>query len=518
MNKHSALLLPSAFAIGLALSACLVTRTSPNADHCARADGDATCAERYGEARPHCTLPYTSEDIPCTPDDGEETYGCVVERPQLDACYVPCGGDMDVTQDDSCLEGSETETETTGTETSETETSETGPEPCEGPEDCESAEAPFCDDLSGECVGCEGVMDPDGACAELDAGVPLCVENACVQCTGEQDAACGDLTPICDVETNTCIGCSGHDECPESACNIAEGNCFDPASVVHVDGTTPCADGDGTEQDPYCDLGEALIAVPGESLIVLHPMLSNPFSYVEANTISSIVAIFGANGEVMPTVQGAGSIAALTVPGSGQLFLAGIQLSGAQLEAPGIRVNGQAWIEKSRIVNNSGGGIVVDNGGSLFLENSFVGGNVDDVDAILVVDGSAQINYSTLAGGGDLEETASALSCTPGSSVSVRNSILVAVSAGPELVCDDATVTDSALEGSLGDNLELGELVPGWFASYALGDFSLVGGMYPPAIEMAATWLDGDPATDIEGDARPTTDGMPDFAGADRIP
>jgi hypothetical protein len=28
-------------------------------------------------------------------------------------------------------------------------------------------------------------------------------------------------------------------------------------------------------------------------------------------------------------------------------------------------------------------------------------------------------------------------------------------------------------------------------------------------------WQTGDPATDIDGDARPTTDGTPDYAGAD---
>ncbi len=440
----------------------------------------------------------------------------------LTACLEPIPGHRDSAEDEvGTVDGEETSdpTETTDTETSETmdTETETGPEPCVDNQDCMDPGAPFCDDLSGECVACDGVMDPDAACAEVDPLAPLCSEGACVQCTVDDDLACGDLTPICDVEANTCIGCSEHEQCPESACNIAEGNCFDPANTVHVDGDEDCGAGDGSEVSPYCDLGEALVAAGDESLIVLHEMSTDPFRYVESNTVAVSTAILAAAGEE-PVIQGSGGSAALIVSASGQAFLGGVTISATQDNAPGVSiVTGQAWIERSRIVNNSGGGIVVDGGGSLVLENSFVGGNIDDVDAVLVIEGSAQINYSTVAGGGDFGETASALTCDPGSVISIRNSVFVAASAGPELVCDDATVTSSALEGMVEDNVALGDLDPGWFADYLSGDFSL-SDVHPPLIDTAATWLDGDPATDINGDARPTTDGASDFAGADRIP
>ncbi len=436
----------------------------------------------------------------------------------LVACPGPVTGAQEGAEDEvgtsDGRETADTGGTTTGTETSETETSETGPEPCEGPEDCESAEAPFCDDLSGECVGCEGVMDPDGACAELDAGVPLCVENACVQCTGEQDAACVDLTPICDVETNTCIGCSGHEECPASACNIAEGNCFDPASVVHVDGDNPCGAGDGSDESPYCSLSEALLDASEDPVLIVHEVVGDPLVYLESNTISISAAIFAAPGE-SPVVRGSVS-SALTVSSSGHLYVSGISIDSTAGGSVGILIQGgQTWIEKSRIVNNSGGGIVVDGGGSLVLENSFVGGNTTDVDALVVTDGSATVIYSTLAGGA---AASNALSCEAGATVDIRNSLLVSRQSEDEVVCDEAILSNNALEMDVAENTSLGEMPDtSWFVSYMSGDFSL-SGAHPEAIEMAATWLDGDPATDIEGDARPTTDGMPDFAGADRIP
>jgi hypothetical protein len=53
-----------------------------------------------------------------------------------------------------------------------------------------------------------------------------------------------------------------------------------------------------------------------------------------------------------------------------------------------------------------------------------------------------------------------------------------------------------------------------WFTGFAGGDFHL-SGTHPAALELAATWMTGDPTTDIDGDARPTMDGATDVAGAD---
>jgi len=442
----------------------------------------------------------------------------------LAACLEPGPGAQDGAEDEvGTLDGGgatedmddTSETETGATETTETETeAETGPQPCIDNDSCLQPDAPFCDDASGECVACDGVMDPDTACAEADAGAPLCIEGVCAQCTAEDDAACGEITPICDADTNTCVGCAEHEQCPDSgACNIAEGNCFDLAATVYVDGNNlDCGNADGSEANGYCSLGEALVNGGSEPLIRVYAR-DGDASYQESTSLIGTAAIFAIAGEG-PVLQGFNGNPAILVGGGGLLFLRGMVVSGSPAE--GIRVNGtQAWIEKSRIINNSGGGIVVDGGGSLVLENSFVGGNTNDVDALVVTDGSATVTYSTLAGGA---LASNALSCDPGAMVDVRNSLLVSRQSEDEVVCDEAALSNNALEMDVVGNTSLGEMPDtSWFASYMSGDFSL-SGAHPLAIEAAAIWLDGDPETDINGDARPTTDGMPDFAGADRIP
>ena len=52
---------------------------------------------------------------------------------------------------------------------------------------------------SGSCVACDGMTDPDAACAGVDPAMPVCFDGTCVACAEGQEEACGDLTPICDV-------------------------------------------------------------------------------------------------------------------------------------------------------------------------------------------------------------------------------------------------------------------------------------------------------------------------------
>ncbi len=498
-KNQGLLLLPLAFSIG-GLASCIPTITYPTPGHCYNEDGDARCAE----------LDPDGDALYCS-GCGKDPVGCVADVPS-DECYSPCGGRMTILEDDSCIEDP---IETMDTETSETMSTETetGPEACVDNQDCMDPGAPFCDDLSGECVPCDGVMDPDAACAEVDPLAPLCSEGACVQCTVDDDSACGETTPICDVDANTCLGCSEHEQCPDSACNIAEGNCFDPAQTSHVDGDNDdCGMADGTEGAPYCTIEVALASLSEEALILVHERdLETPYS--ESNSISVSIAIFAA-GQEQPVLQGNGGQPALIVAGLGSLSLRGVQISNSPAE--GLLVTGgQAWVEQSYIVNNSGGGIVVDGGGSLVLENSFVGGSINNLPAINVVDGSASLNYTSVGSGFG---ASSALRCEVGQSVAIRNSILVSAATDDELQCPSATVEDSALEMELPDNTTLGEFNTLWFTDYDAGDFSLVGGEYPIELDIAAIWQNGDPDTDINGDVRPTIDGASDFAGADRIP
>lgn len=333
-----------------------------------------------------------------------------------------------------------------------------------------------------------------------------------------QGDACGGTTPICDVVANACTGCLAHAECSESACNFLEGNCFDPATIIHVNGTTPCAGGDGSEATPYCTIGEALEVVGGEGMIVLHDMETSPFAYTESNTVQTMVALFAAPGDA-PVIQGIGGAPGITVAATGNLFMRGITIAGTQNDAQGLLVTGgAAWVEHSKIVNNGGGGIRVESSGVLMLATSFVGGDVADRNAVHVADGYVRIWSSTLAGGG---LGASALFCDDNAlNAQVRNSLLVASTDGDELACAIVYMTESALEMAVADNVALGAMPPNpdeWFVDYAGGDFHLAA-THPAAIDSAALWILGDLPTDIDGDPRPTVHGTPDFAGADVVP
>ncbi len=120
--------------------------------------------------------------------------------------------------------------------------------------------------------------------------------------------------------------------------------------------------------------------------------------------------------------------------------------------------------------------------------------------------------YSTVATGIDT----AAISCTdPAANVSIRNSLVVSRSDDDAIVnCGNLEITTSALEDAVPGNTELGPWTDSsWFTNFNAGDLGL--NQYPPELEGAATWQTGDPSTDIDGDPRPTTDGTPDFAGAD---
>jgi hypothetical protein len=499
------------FATGLLISACAFSEPDP--EHCARGRGQTVCAELFNGERPYCTTPT------CNPS-GENFHGCVAEEPSPE-CNYACGGDRNIVEDSSCDEISgdgdgDGDPNGDGDSTGDGEpTGDGDPMLCTDQGDCVDPGAPFCDLESGECVSCNFSDTPDDACAATGAGVPVCEQGVCVQCTDANADACGGVTPICDSGANTCVGCSDHEQCGGTACNFAAGNCFDPSSAVHVDGDAMnCPAADGTDDAPYCTISAALAASGAEALIILHER-DGLVEYTETNSISKPVAIFAATDE-SPLMRAAGNNPALTVSGQGHLFLRGIQIQSGQ--SSGIRVNGgSAWIERSKIVNNTGGGIVVDGGGMLWLENSFVGGSIDDQKAIDITDGTATILYSTLAAG---FATAAALVCEDGSNTTVRNSLLVARTDSDELICPNVTITNSALEMAVPGNTELGSMTDtSWFVDggYAAGDFRL-SGTHPEAINTAAVWQTGDPATDIDGTARPTTDGSPDFAGAHRIP
>ncbi|NJK31745.1 MAG: hypothetical protein HC927_04610 [Deltaproteobacteria bacterium] len=470
MYKHI-ILVSSGFALGLILASCKTDE--PNPDHCVYAQGDETCAERYGAERPYCTSAECS-------GEGEGYHGCVGEEPS-EECHYACGGGKTVEEDGTCVESGEETTET-GEETTESEeetTTETGP--CMVDEDCPEAGAEFC--MGGECVGCEAFGNPDGKCMGLgDGGRPVCAEGECVECTEGKDYGCMGLTPVCDVEELECVACVWHEEC-EDACDMGEGSCFSEALAdVFKAGT-----GFG-----FTSIQEAVNEVAGLSgkkgTVLVHDIgMATDFPENVVVPAGVKVAIVVAEGQAGTPVWEGQDAPALTVEAGAVVYLQGLKIANGTAE--GVVVNGgEVWADRMEVVNNDGGGIVVDGGGELVLRNSFVGGNVTDANALHIEMGTAAITYTTLAGGA---AASLALSCTAGDGVTVRNSLLVSRQAAMEVDCPNVTIETSALEMMLAGNTSLGEMADlTWFMGYTLGDFHLA--TPPAALGTAATWQPGD--------------------------
>ena len=473
--------------------------------HCGNQEGDAYCAEQFPDgSRSYCELGAGS----CISSNAQ--LGCVAERP-ADECYSPCGGRSTIDENGECVtvESSSSGTSSGGTDTEassstgESSSTTTGPMPCASDEECTDPDAPFCG-TNGECGTCDGSADPDAACAGFDPTLPLCVGGACVQCTAAAPEACTGTTPLCDDATNTCVPCTEHGQCGEAACNLYTGACLpgDADAIAHV--------GPGQE---FVNLTLAVASIPAdaEGTVVVHQA-----NYDEAVTVSGnrMLAFLAADGDAPTWAVIAGGMPQLTVPMGSTVLMDGLRLSGNANDV-GLRVDGgRAWVDQSRIVQNTGGGILAENAAELTLRSSFVGGN-EDVDAIFIDGSRLDMLYTTGGGGNGAFGEARALSCAAGSDVTVRSSIIVAIDDVPELACIGATITNTATETAVvgSGNQALGPIQATWFTNYAQGDFSLADP--PTAVAMTAVWTTGDPLTDIDGDPRPAVDGTPDYAGAD---
>jgi hypothetical protein len=403
--------------------------------------------------------------------------------------------------------GGTTETDESSGSGSESSSSTTGPMPCVSDEECTDAEAPFCG-TTGECGTCDGAKDPDGACAELDPAAPVCVGDACVQCTVAAPEACMGKTPVCDDATNTCIACTTHDQCGEAACNLYTGACLPADAVVHVGGATP--------DFPTLTLAVASFGPGDEGTILVHEGMPD---YNESVTVDGgrVLAFLAAADAAAPPgwVRTAGGAPQLAVTMGSTVLIDGLRMSGNADDVALMVDSGRVWLDRSRIVQNSGGGIVAENGAELTLRNCFAGQGDSNTDTIVVTGAVASIRYTTVvAGDGGLGQSRAVL-CDGEADVVIRDSLIVAVDDVPELECSVADVSYSATETATPGtgNATLGDLQSGWLVNET-NDFHL-GATPPIAIATTAQWEIGDPPTDIDGEQRPMLEGTPDYAGAD---
>nr|MCH9679938.1 hypothetical protein [Deltaproteobacteria bacterium] len=101
--------------------------------------------------------------------------------------------------------------------------------------------------------------EPDGNVdAACEATTPYCQGGECMGCDALGPAFCpslGPRTPVCDLDTGTCSGCTAHDQCGTGACRIQTGECFDGDQRLWVAADrADCAQGDGSQNAPVCTI------------------------------------------------------------------------------------------------------------------------------------------------------------------------------------------------------------------------------------------------------------------------
>lgn len=395
---------------------------------------------------------------------------------------------------------------------------DTGPTPCAGDDDCSDGVKLFC--VDEVCVDCSATADGDASCAALDPSRPACNidSGACAQCTSANALECDGTTPICDTPSSECRGCRQHNECESGACRIPLsfgndpnwGACFENVIAGIASSEVQAA------FDALDNATELAVIISDDEGGTSAPV------NIEINGNIDI-AIIGEAGQ-LPVFRHQTDAARLELSNNAAAWLSNIRISGfgAQSTA-GITVDGsQLHLQRTRIVQNSGGGIALTNSARAVIENSFVGGNISDYPAVAVdTNARVEVLYSTLY----VSDFTNVLSCSSvADEVVVRNSLIAARGVFDEIACDAATlsVTYTATaspaaapfpgEGNVGVG-EFPQLAPEeWFVDVN-NDFSLQN-EGASLMQDVALWVAGDPATDITGvTQRPSREG-PDYAGA----
>lgn len=385
----------------------------------------------------------------------------------------------------SSAEDSSSSDDTLTSDTSEGSSSDTG---------CDTVE---------DCFPCSEAPDPDGACAAEFPDRPLCgPDGLCVACTAEDTSACTGTSPVCD--TGSCVGCTYHDQCSATACNMATGACFDDTCVTEVDG-----DGDAEFTTITAALGDGCV-------IMLHER-EGDIPYTEVVDLDAMtVALLAASGE-RPRIQGVGGGSTVNLTNSSALFMEGIDLRG-NTESSGLEaLDSEVYVDRVQIVQNSGSGIVAE-GSHVQVRNSFISGNGDnfsETTGIAVTDCTIEVTYATVVfNDGDGSDSFQCVSATG----SVRNSIVIGADMS-SFDCPGVTASYTAFDDTVaGDgNENVAPAMSGWFVNPA-SNFHLTSAG-ETVFEDVALWIAGDPANDIDGtESRPSEDSTADVAGADVLP
>ena len=471
----------------------------------------------------------------------------------------PTGADDDPTGADDDPTGADDDPDGTADSPTDADATaeETGPVPdCEGMgpvAEC-PAEAPFC--AGGTCVDCSGL--PPEACTGLDAATPVCDAGVCVGCWEHDQCASG----ACRIATGECFA---EDNrlwvAPGGDCALADGseampfcNIVNAVTVVNdQSGSDPWAIFVAGSPNPYSGT-----ITPYE-----HPLaIIGPSSGLDAETSATMgyaVDLWNGPSEVyLAQLSIEGSFSGATIRGTSSagasLYLHDVTINGGDpaIDSNSLTINlfrteilnynfafvldsggtlnafdssihdgqgaivplqGTAHIERSLVFNSyTAGGIDLD-GGSLTLVNSAMWSHSYANDGIAARNGGTfDLLYSTVVG---------EVSCVGAGPSTIRNSIVLGHSYEAGQTCTSAAVDNSVV------NLGVGQGSGNVFAddTYLASIFVDSGFMTPDYHVLedstpagVAVWEDGDPTTDVDGDARPSVAGTADYAGFDAIP
>lgn len=422
---------------------------------------------------------------------------------------------------------------------------------------------PYCDVESGVCVACTpdmGCEDPlrchpdthacvgcvsNDDCDDPDNGHCDPGSHTCVPC--EIDADCSGFGPAatCDADKQRCRACAEHSDCPETACDLAVGDCFpaDATSHAYVDAldcdtmmdSELCA-----KDEQCCEISQAFKdAIVGPfNHVVIHVKPGQYNSPVNVDADGKRIAILGDDNVSLlisdPTATPLGLFSGATL--STALFVANVDVLGPMATVGVLcsKSSGGLWYDDSAVRGISGAGVfasectihvrrteLTDNStgvqtsmdGTIHLENSVIVGSHPGFAIDALFNGVISLVYTSVL---DLDATANHLLSCDSQPLTVRNSLVLSaytggVVPGCTVVPTRSGFAPGVMTTPMADILIDPMAFTAIFVDHLADDLHLKD--QGPVLSLAL-WQAGDPPTDRDGKPRPTTPDSPDAAGA----
>ena len=257
--------------------------------------------------------------------------------------------------------------------------SEVAPE-CTTSSQC-PAEKPICDMQT--CRACDSARPGDTtACASRDSARPFCGPGgACVECVSPTSADCTANTakPICDVASNTCVGCTTDAQCaakgvgPGICMSHQDGRCASDGEVIYVENKGGCASSSitpmaGSAGAPFCGPQLALDALTSLRRVIV---ISGAVAGAAWSPVSGAtpVTLIGRSAVIAP-----GTAIGLRITGAAEVYVRDLTVRNS--EQVGIIAEGGAilHLEHVTVDSNRGGGIMLD-GSAFDIRASTITGN-----------------------------------------------------------------------------------------------------------------------------------------------